>query len=113
MFFLIRFSIYFTISFIILSIPINNSSLFEQIHQTTGPFTDDFVSMITNRVERTKDDLKEVGKKAFSNTSPKHQDSVQSRLSSSTKDEILEKAQDDYTVEERESLLRVLKEKAQ
>lgn len=113
MFFLIKFTLSFSLSFLILSIPINNQTLFEQIHKTTEPFTQDLISTLKKNALKTTEDITEVGRKAFHNTSLEHlsTDKVKESQSSQLRREIIEQHQD-YTVEEKESLLRIL-EKAQ
>lgn len=109
MFFIFKFFIYFSFSFFILSLPIQEKPLFDKIYNITGPVTYEMISFLKNKVGRTTTDLREVGEKAFSNTRdiPQNVDEVSSELSSTVKEEIEE--HDSYTVEERESLLRVLK----
>lgn len=113
MFFLIKFTLSFSLSFLILSIPIKNQTLFEQIHSATKPYTQDLISALKKNAIKTTEDITEVGKKAFHNTSAEHlsTDKVIESKSSQLRREIIEQHQD-YTVEEKESLLRVL-EKAQ
>lgn len=110
MFFILKFSLYFTLSFFILSLPIQDGPLFDKIYNITSPVTQDIVSYVKKKIGRTTTDLQEVGQKAFSNTKdiPKAQDQVSSELSSNVKKEI--EKHDSYTVEERESLLKVLQD---
>lgn len=110
MFFILRFSLYFTFSFLILSLPIQDGPLFNKIYDITSPVTQSIVSYVKNKVGHTTSELQEVGQRAFSNTSdiPKTIDKVSSELSSNVKEEI--EKHDSYTVEEKESLLQVLKD---
>lgn len=110
MFFILKFGLYFTLSFFILSLPIQDGPLFDKIYDVTSPVTRNIVTYIKNKVGRTTTELQEVGQKAFSNTSniPTTEDQVSSELSSNVKEEI--EKHDSYTVEERESLLRVLQD---
>jgi predicted nucleic acid-binding protein len=99
---------YFTLSFFILSLPIQDGPLFDKLYNVTAPVTHEIVSYIKRKIGTTTSELQEVGEKAFSNTRdiPKTVDEVSSELSSNVKKEI--EKHDEYTVEERESLLRVL-----
>lgn len=113
MFFIIKFTLSFTLSFLILSIPVNNQTLFDLIHDSTRPYTQDIVSVVRKNAKKTTSEITEVGKKAFGNTSPSETpyDKVKETQSSQIRKEIIENHQD-YTVEEKQSLLRIL-EKAQ
>jgi hypothetical protein len=110
MFFLIKFTISFVVSFVILSIPVKNTTLFEVVHEATGPFTQEFVSIVKRNTTKAVRETGEVGIKAFSNTKPTEtiRDQIQSTKSSITRS--LENAptiHDDYTDEEREMLKRI------
>lgn len=113
MFFILKFSLTFICSFLILSIPISNQTLFEHIHDSTYPYTKNVVSVVKKNLRKTTDEISEVGKNAFHNTRPKETpfDKVRDIKSSIVKEELIE-SHNDYTDEEKASLLRVL-EKAQ
>lgn len=107
MFFILKFGLYFSLSFFILSFPVQDEPLFDKIYSVTRPITQKVISVIKHNIGKTTSELQEVGEKAFSNTRDiPNQDQVSSELSSTVKEEI--EKHDSYTVEERESLLRVL-----
>lgn len=110
MFFIIKFLISFVVSFIILSIPVNDTTLFSVVHQATGPFTQEFVSIVKRNTTKAVRETGEVGIKAFSNTKPTEtiRDQIQSKKSSITRSlDNPPAVHEDYTDEEREMLKRI------
>jgi hypothetical protein len=108
MFFIIKFTLTFIASFLILSIPIQNKQLFSHIHHAFEPFTNEFVRVVKRNGQRALKETSEIGKRAFSNTKPTDsavKDKVSETQSSFKKAEIFH---DDYTDEEKDLLLRVL-----
>lgn len=106
--FVIRFVIYFTISFTILSIPVGRNNIFFHLQKVSSPYTQKLFTFIKNQ---TDESLKS-GKKFFSNSSPEKSDQISSKLSSTKKkDSELERelAQESYTNEEKELLRKLLK----
>ena len=109
MFFLIKFCLSFFVSFLILSIPINDQALFYLVHQATEPYTTEFISIVRRNTSRAVQETSEVGIKAFTNTRPKgdYGDQVHSKKSSVRRPESLSQTHDDYTNEEREMLNKI------
>lgn len=105
----IRYTIYFAISFTILSIPVNNRPLFGHLHKHTAPYTSRVFIQIADSVKRGI----EKGKRIFINSDPGHDHSdVIMATQSSTLDKNLEEVQipeGEYTDEEKEVLEKVLK----
>ena len=119
MIFMIKFTIYFSISFIILCIPIQNKTLFNLMHHHTKPYTTQIFSNVEQAASEQIKNGSSFTKKFFSNSDPgDHQDKVINKFSSTKKiaienvDELMkDDVQDEeYTVEERELLNKILKE---
>lgn len=97
--FLIKFLLYFSLSFFILNIPISGNPLFYSLENVARPVTD---KLFTFMKEKSKNSLDET-KKLFTNTVPPKKDVVKVK-NSSTK-----KPMEKYTSEEREFLQNILK----
>lgn len=109
MFTFMKFIMTFTFSFLILSIPIKNDHLFTHIHEATRPFTAEFMNIVRRNTQQAVQETSEIGRRAFTNTRPVQEavnDKVNETRSSFKKQEIFH---DDYTDEERDLLMRVLK----
>ena len=105
MIFLIKFAVYFTISFLILNFPVADKKIFNHIEVLTDPVANKFYKKIGSRSKDILDEGKKVTKKMFNNTSKK--DVIRTGQSSSfKKSNSLPK--DDYTPEERDALLKIL-----
>tara|TARA_R110000868_G_scaffold109461_1_gene297641 strand:- start:14410 stop:14733 length:324 start_codon:yes stop_codon:yes gene_type:complete len=95
---------WFTLSFLVLSVPIEDKPLFDHISSVFGPTARAVISDFNTRAEETV----KVGKKALNQlfqSVPKNADKVEVRQSGSAK----EKAPDDeYTIEERQLLEQIL-----
>lgn len=100
----IKFSLSFVLSFLVLSIPIQDRALFDHIHESTSPFTEEFFQIVKRNTSKAVEETSEVGRRAFNNTRPV-KDQVQAQQSSLKKEADFH---EDYTVEEKELLLRVL-----
>ncbi|MFG1500576.1 hypothetical protein ABMA70_10260 [Halobacteriovorax sp. XZX-3] len=114
-----RFLIYFTISFLILAFPVSKSStVFDSVNKPLKPYTQKVYSTIAFYLSTSLSEGKEITVKLFNNTAKKV-DYVK-RESSGFAKPVAKKAQDldalddyqhgEYTVEEREALLKVLRE---
>lgn len=119
---MIKFSIYFVISFVILSIPISEDrALFDLANQFAKPYTAQLFKSIKEKFSESTKEASEATKKVFNNTSPDELnekfDKVKSKSSSVTKKVIQEIKADkhinfdheDYTKEEREAILNIIK----
>jgi hypothetical protein len=104
--FLIRFCFYFSLSFIILSFPVSkDKQVFDYLDGMAKPYTSKIHSKIFSTIDVTSKEVKEASKKVFNNTSA---DTIK-RQHSSTEKKKVKLPQDNYTVEEREALLNILK----
>jgi hypothetical protein len=119
MIFMIKFTIYFSISFVILCIPIQKTTLFDIIHNHAKPYTTQIFSNVEQAASHQIKKGSNFTKKFFSNSNPgDHQDKVITKFSSTKKiaveniDELMkDDVQDEeYTPEERELLNKILKE---
>ncbi len=105
MIFLLKFSIYFTVSFFILNFPIGNKKVFNHIEVYTDPVSNKIYEKIGSSSNEIISEGKKATKKLFNNTSKK--DVVRTGHSSRfKKSNSLPK--DEYTPEEREALLKIL-----
>ncbi|MDC1173752.1 hypothetical protein OAT67_00020 [Bacteriovoracaceae bacterium] len=115
--FIIKFFIYFTLSFIILSFPVGNKPIFSHLNKVAKPYTTELFADLS---EKAKDNLqagKEIGQKMFS-TNIKKQDHIKTQYSSTQKAESkkikreLKKEihKDTYTPEEKELLQKIIEE---
>lgn len=116
MLFMIKFTFYFAISFIILCIPVSQETLFNHIHDYARPYTTQIFNQVENEASKQIQNGSQFTKKFFSNSNPSHQDKVISKFSS-TKREPIENVEslinndnEEYTVEEIELLNKILKE---
>lgn len=108
MFFILRFVVYFTISFAILSIPIgNNRQLFNLLSSLVSPYATDAVESTKQKISTTT----HYSKKLYSNSEPNAKvDQVKTKMAGIKKavKEAVELPEDTYTEEEQERLRRVL-----
>jgi hypothetical protein len=128
MFFAIRFSIYFFISFALLSIPINDKTLFTYLHKVTAPYTSQVYGGAKEKIALGAREVKNAGKRFFTGAKPQ-EDSIRSRYSSTQREKEVYRGlkkkrkkvvtkkytveSDDfekYTAEERELLKRILEQ---
>jgi hypothetical protein len=110
--FIIKFALYFGLSFLILSFPVRNRTVFYYMNDMTRPYTQEIFSDVKIK---TDDGIKSTiafGKKLFNNSRP-NIDRVKTRNSAIKKKthrkiERTEAPHGDYTEEERELLKKVL-----
>ena len=107
MFSLIKFAFSFVFSFLILSIPINDQSLFTHIHEASAPFTEEFIGVLSKNTTKAINETTEIGRRAFSNTKPKENQSDKVKATQSSTRRSPSVNHEDYTVEEKELLKRV------
>lgn len=115
----IKWTMSFTFSFLILSIPIGEKYFFEVIHNITSPYTDRIYGQAISSLQSGYDRGIALSKRAFTNSVPpedfseRAHDKIQS-ISSGLKREEVEKIirtqMENITVEEEEKLRRVLLE---
>ena len=84
---LIKFSIYFTLSFFILSAPYNKEPLFNHLHELSSPFTTEIYKNIIAMAKQLKNKTLESTSDLIEETIPKQVDKISSSLSSMTKKE--------------------------
>lgn len=115
--FIIKFAIYFTISFIILSFPIGSKPIFSHLNKVAKPYTTELFANLTDKAKDNLEAGKEIGKKMFS-TKINKQDLINTQFSSTQRNENkkikkeLKKEihKDNYTPEEKELLLKIIEE---
>jgi len=111
MFSIIKFFIAFCISFVFLSIPIENRPIFYYFNQWASPITTELFSSSRKALIDGVQETKVISKKMFNNTRPK-QDQISVKSSSLNKkiDEIEGiKHSDEYTDEEKHMLNNILR----
>ncbi len=115
MFFIIKFSISFVVSFIILSIPIGEKTLFQGLSSITAPYTQQVFKLVTKNTKEVVGVTKDASRKIFHNTKPELVDQIKEKSSSVSRsareriEEVKEDLSEDYTIEERQMLEQVLK----
>jgi hypothetical protein len=115
MFFIVKFIIYFSVSFVILSFPLPKGTLFNMLHSQTNQYTESLFNSISLQAKNGVKKGTSYTKKIFSNSNPTIQDKVFSQFSSTKKQNYLEKVETDldgekFTNEEKEILNKILKE---
>lgn len=108
--FLIRFVFYFTLSFLILCIPIgDNRNLFDKLHSLATPYADKALKTTKQKLSSTK----RYSQKLYSNSEPVEKDEVKNKSAAIKKKTInLNKAPEEtYTDEEEARLRKVLSSK--
>ena len=113
MFFMFKFFLYFSISFVILSFPLADKPIFEHMNYFTKPYTANIYKAVKSNFNSGVEKGSKMGKDLFSNTSAKS-DQVKTKYSSIKRsmkqiDDDIEKHHDNFTVEEKELLKKVLK----
>lgn len=110
---MIKFILYFTISFIILSIPVSeDKALFDIANQLAKPYTTKLFIKIKTSISENISDAKELPSRFFDNTSEKDAnviDRVIEKKSALNKKKIFESSNDNYTREEKEAILQILR----
>ena len=112
MFFILKFTISFAISFLILSFPVGDTTIFQGISKVTSPYTSRIFSIISKNSKEVAAVTKDASKKIFDNTKPTISDEVAKQASSVQKnvEQMIDEAPvEDYTHEERQMLEAVLK----
>ena len=111
---LIKFTFYFLLSYIILSIPIGERPFFYHVHSYWGPYIENIWIGGLSRVSGNKEVLKrpfietsKAAKKFFSNTLPEEKTEKKKQPSSVRK---VDKYEETYTVEEKQFLEKILRE---
>ncbi len=115
MFFIIKFSLSFVASFLILSIPIGDKTLFQSLSTITAPYTQQVFQTVSQKSTEVVGVTKEASRKIFHNTKPELVDQIKEQSSSVSKKarqeirEIQEVMAEEYTIEERQMLEQILK----
>lgn len=107
MFSFLKFVLYFSISFVILSIPIKRKVLFNYMHSVFAPYTTAILKSVKDEATRGYRAGSRLTKQLFDNSPPEVVDSVRSRISSGM---VKHNQQDAYTQEEQELLNKVLED---
>ena len=113
MFFMFKFGLYFSISFVILSFPIGEKTVFEHVNKIAHPYTGNIYKSVKTSVKKGIDE----GAKVFSNSTPDI-DQVKTKFSSMKKkvkkiEAAIESNHQSFTIEEKELLKKVLNEEGQ
>ncbi|WP_127715118.1 hypothetical protein [Halobacteriovorax sp. HLS] len=113
MFFMFKFALYFAISFVILSFPIADKTVFEHVNKIAHPYTDNIYKSVKSNVSQG---IKE-SSKLFSNSSP-NTDEIKTKYSSMKKkvkkiEQAIESNHESFTIEEKEMLKKVLNTEGQ
>lgn len=113
MFFMFKFFLYFSISFIILSFPLADKPIFEHMNHFAKPYTANIYKAVKVNINSGVEKGSKLGKDLFSNTSAQS-DQVKTKYSSVKKsmkqiESEIENHHDSFTVEEKELLKKVLK----
>ena len=112
MFFIVKFTISFVASFLILSIPIGERTLFQSLSTVTAPYTKQVFSLVSKNTNEVVGVTRNASRKFFDNTKPALVDQIKEKSSSvskKTRQEIQQDLSEDYTIEERQLLEQVLK----
>lgn len=99
--FLIKFSVYFTISYLILAFPIKNDTIFDRMHEHTAPITTkvyDYLSLQLNKLSMN-DEINIIKQKSTYYT-----DKLKSKFSGISKNDKLSIKQDYYNDNEKNLL---------
>jgi len=113
MFFIFKFFLYFSISFIILSFPLGEKPLFEHVNKFAKPYTTNIYKSVKSNVTSGLNKGSQIGHDLFLNTTPKT-DKVKTKYSALKKsnkkiEEEIDFHHETYTIEEKELLKKVLK----
>ena len=116
----LRFALYFCISFVILSIPVGDETLYERLHRAAKPTTDKIIDETKVFGSNMFQSMKELGSKLFTNIVPRKRQSdlvrsSQSAVSKTRKNKNQKLGpdttpEDSYTEEEKRLLEKILKE---
>ena len=114
MFRLIRFTIAFSLTFIILSIPWNKKTLFYHLSSVTAPMTNMVFNSITDNAKNTINKTKDISKDLFTKSKTTHTDRVQKTNSAIRKENkyykpYAEQVREEISHEDREQLNKIIK----
>ena len=108
--FLIKFTFYFSLSFLILSFPTSDKTkVFNHIDNLVMPYTSQVHKSIKSKLKGSLGEAKRITHALVSNTSEKNSDKITNNQSGITKEDI-SLPSDQYTVQEREALINILKQ---
>lgn len=82
---LLKFTIAFVISFFILSVPVNNRSIYSHLSRYTSSYTDNLFKTVNRHITSSIRETKKLGRKLFSNANPETVDTLESIRSSNKK----------------------------
>lgn len=104
MFFLIKCVFYFSVSFMLMTIPMGKRTLFDHLHSATAPYSKAVYSKIIHLSQRGL----EFSSKLFSNSDPSRVDKVNITQSAIKKESPAQIPLDEYTHREKELLDKIL-----
>lgn len=106
--FLVKFILYFAVSFFILTVPISqDQTMFSILSQYTSPYTSKIYNQIGNFFKSAGSKTKNVGAKFLDNSVKK--DVIKETMSSPTRENPKDAPDDNYTDEERQMLEQLIK----
>ncbi len=80
-----KFSIAFSVSFLILSFRINDKPIFNHVSEFTGPLGSEVQNSLKKSVKKSFGKTKKIGRDLFENATPKYLDHIGSKQSSVNK----------------------------
>lgn len=107
--FIFKLAFYFFVSFVILSFPTGNETLFSKAHTLFKPLTTKIINEVTQYYQTNIAQHKYM-KKLFDNApSTLHRNDIQLNAKNLIHKDLEQNLDDDYTVEEKEMLIKILK----
>lgn len=115
MFYIIKFGVYFIISFAILCIPIKDRTIFSYLYEFSAPYADKAYKMARPTVVQGLDKAKKAGKQLLSNSTPPEEDqkrstaSLESSKGQLESEEKEQRPQDSHTKEDEDFIKEITK----
>ncbi len=103
MMFILKFILYFIVSFAILSFPVSDKTLFAHLNQMTAPVSKTILRKIEIGIKRSSS----WSKKIFTNSTPNKKDTAHTDEKQEVRKDVTKES---YTPEERELLEKILKQ---
>ena len=103
MMFLLKFILYFIVSFVILSFPVSDKTLFAHLNKMTAPVSKTILQKIEIGIKKSSS----WSKKIFTNSTPNKKDTAHINEKREVRKDV---AKESYTPEERELLEKILKQ---
>lgn len=107
--FIFKFIFNFSVSFILLSIPVNKKPVFSHLYDFTKPYTQRIIGFSEEAFQTIYVDVSAILKKSYSNSTPSALEEDSLNLSASASEEI-ESHAESYTDEEKEALKKIFQD---